>query len=146
MSEQTSDPLIEEVLAFMGVTRGSTQEVAYRHWRKFLELAKLRSGEDWEKVRNLMRSYVNVNKRYIDDYLECSQAWGTVIVHEGKIVYIGLPQGVVMPKGKPFPYGPPSEPAPASLLCVRESERDGERDGESEREQKKERERERERE
>ena len=142
MDEQTSDPLIDEVLAFMGVTRGTTQDIAYRHWRKFLELAKLRSGEDWEKVRNLMRSYVNVNKRYIDDYLESCQAWGTVKLNDGKIIYIGLPKGVVVPKGKPFLYSPPPERDPSSGSLVRESERDGERDGESESERKKEREKE----
>jgi hypothetical protein len=109
MSEQASDPNIELVLAYMGVTQGIGKRISYEHWYRFLLLTKRYSGQDWEKVRNLMRSYVNVDKRYLDDYLESCQEWGTVLVKNNKIVYVGLPKGVTMPKGKPFPYGPPPE-------------------------------------
>ena len=57
-----------------------------------------------------MRSFVNVDKRYLDDYLESCQEWGTVALRDGKIVYIGLPRGKAVQKGKPFrAYGPPPE-------------------------------------
>ncbi len=109
MSEQTSDSMIEQVLLYMGVEKGVGKRIAYEHWYRFLTLAKRYSGREWEKVKNLMRSYVNVDKRYLDDYLESCQAWGTVILNDGKIIYVGLPKGILIPKGRPPPYEPPPE-------------------------------------
>lgn len=119
MSE-TSDSMIEEVLAYMGVTKDSRADIAYEHWYKFLKLVKEHSGEDWEHVKNLARSYVNVTKRYIDEYLQSCRAWTTVTLKEGKVFFSGVPKGKIPPpKGRPFrEYGPPPEPLEREETCV----------------------------
>lgn len=112
MSEQSFEPDIEEVLAYMELASNKTgKKIAYQHWYDFIRMAKKYSGELWrERVRLLMRSAVNVDFRYIDDYKDTCVAYGTIRIKDDKIVYVGIPKGKTTPKGKPFPdYPEPPE-------------------------------------
>jgi len=108
----TSGADVEDVLSYMGLTPEKTgKKIAYQHWFDFLTMTKEHSGESWkEKVRLLMRSRVNVDFRYIDDYKDTCVAYGVIKIRNDRIFYLGLPKGVVVQKGKPFrEYGPPVE-------------------------------------
>lgn len=112
MSKQPSDLNIEQVLAYMELTpEKSGKRIAYQHWFDFLRMAKKHSGEAWkERVRLLMRSAVNVDFRYIDDYKDTCVAYGVIKIVDDAIIYLGLPKGVTATKGRPFTaYPPPPE-------------------------------------
>jgi len=84
---------IEKILAHIGVVRETTsKKIAYEHWYKFIELGIRMNGKEWQIVRSLMRSYVNVDFRYIDDYLKCLIAWGIFSVNNGLLNFHGIPK------------------------------------------------------
>ena len=94
--EMTSEnPEIEEILALIGVVRETTsKKIAYEHWYKFVELGTKMNGKEWQTTRNMMRSYVNVDFRYLDDYLKCLMAWGIFSVNNGILTFHGVPKNL----------------------------------------------------
>jgi len=114
MNNEDSEPTIEDILKTMGVRRDKAgKKIAYQHWKDFITMVKEHSGEDWKHVRLLMRSVVNVDFRYIDDYSDTCAEYGFVEIKNDKIYFIPRPKDVKISKtqkGKPFPpYGPPPE-------------------------------------
>lgn len=85
------DSEIEQILAYMGIYPDEVgKKVAFRHWYTFIEFAKKMNGQDWRRVRNLMRSYVNVDFRYIDDYKDCAVEWKVLSVNNGILHFHGI--------------------------------------------------------
>lgn len=101
---------IEDALKVMGVDHGTGKEIAYQHWFRLLSLVKEKEGTDEDDFVAFARSYVNVDERYIRQYLKSCKAWGTIRVRAGKVYYVGVPEGKAARKGKPFTeYPPPPE-------------------------------------
>ena len=90
----TTDPSIEAVLKFMGIEkRNFTKDVAYRHWEKFIEFVKHNSGKSWHNfIRPRLRSYVSIDYRYLDDFLESCLSWGIMKLVNGNLTFIGIPE------------------------------------------------------
>jgi len=93
--EPSKNPEVEEILSHIGVSRETTsKKIAYEHWYRFVELALKMNGKNWQTVRSMMRSYVNVDFRYIDDYLKCLTAWGIFSVNNSILNFHGIPKEV----------------------------------------------------
>jgi hypothetical protein len=94
-SEKKVDTTIEAVLKYMGIEKPNfTKSVAYRHWERFVQFIKENSGKSWnEFVRPRLRSYLGIDFRYIESYLESCLAWGVMKLENGNVVFVGLPKG-----------------------------------------------------
>ena len=81
----------------MGIEKQNfTKNVAYRHWERFVQFIMGNSGKSWsEFVRPRLRSYLGIDFRYIDSYLESCLAWGVVKLENGNVVFVGVPKGDV---------------------------------------------------
>jgi hypothetical protein len=93
---------IEQVLRYMGVRRGNNREIGYQHFHDFVHILKQHSGEDEERILNLARSYVGVDRRYLKQYLGACLEWGTATARDGKLQFVGVPKGEKVAKGKAF--------------------------------------------
>jgi hypothetical protein len=101
---------IEASLEYMGVRRGKGRDVGYTHWLDFFQIMKKHSGDSEHRIIGLARSYVGIDERYLKQFIHACLEWGTVRESNGHLFYVGLPKGVKVAKGKPFPpYGPPPE-------------------------------------
>ena len=89
------DPTIEAVLGYMGIEKENfTKDVAYRHWARFIQFIKDNSGKSWDNfLKPRLRSYIGIDYRYLDDFLESCLSWGTVELRNGNAVFIGIPEG-----------------------------------------------------
>jgi predicted nucleic acid-binding Zn ribbon protein len=84
---------IEKVLEFIGVTHDNARTDAYNHWKRFIEFGKQNSGKDWkEEIRPKLRSWIAVDFRYIDDYLNTCLVWNIFSLHNGMLVFEGIPK------------------------------------------------------
>ncbi len=92
--EKRIDPTIEAVLKYMGIEKENfTKDVAYRHWERFVRFIRDNSGKSWNDfLRPRLRSYVGIDYRYLDDYLESCLSWGIVKLVDGNVIFVGLPK------------------------------------------------------
>lgn len=91
-TKKPSSPTIEKVLAFIGVTRETVRKDAYDHWKRFVQLVNLRSGRSWHNdIRPKMRSWLGIDYRYIDAYLDACLSWGIMEIKNEKLFYKGIP-------------------------------------------------------
>ncbi|MCW4020276.1 MAG: hypothetical protein NWF14_03485 [Candidatus Bathyarchaeota archaeon] len=82
---------IEQILAYVGVTQDNTsKKIAYEHWYRVIEFGIRMKGKEWQEIRSMMRSYVNVDFRYIDDYMKCLKAWKVFSVNNGILHFNGI--------------------------------------------------------
>jgi hypothetical protein len=93
--EKKTDTTIEAVLKYIGIEKTNfTKSVAYRHWERFVQFIMENSGKSWnEFVRPRLRSYLGIDFRYIENYLESCLAWGVMKLENGNVVFVGLPKG-----------------------------------------------------
>ena len=83
---------IEEVLAYIGITKDNVRTDAYNHWKRYVEFVKENSGKNWkEEIRPKLRSWIGVDFRYIDDYHKTCNAWGIHREINGALIYLGIP-------------------------------------------------------
>jgi hypothetical protein len=94
-TSQKVDLTVETVLKYMGIEKPNfTKSVAYRHWERFVQFIMENSGKSWsEFVRPRLRSYLGIDFRYIESYLESCLAWGVMKLENGDVVFVGLPKG-----------------------------------------------------
>jgi hypothetical protein len=90
------DQTIEAVLEHMGIEKSIfTKVVAYRHWERFVQFIKDNSGKNWhDSIRPRLRSYIGIDYRYIDAFLESCLAWGVMELTNGNLFFTGLPKEV----------------------------------------------------
>ena len=88
----SEEPSIETILSYIGITHENVRVDAYNHWQRFIEFCRKYSGKDWRHdVRPKLRSWIGVDYRYIDDYLESCMSWGILDLNDGILVFRGLP-------------------------------------------------------
>lgn len=88
MSKET----VEEELAYIGITRENVRTDAFNHWKRYIEFVKLNSGKNWQDIiRPMLRSYIGIDFRYIDDYHKACNAWGITKSVNGNLFFIGIP-------------------------------------------------------
>ena len=89
------DPTVETVLKYMGIEKQNfTKSVAYHHWERFVRFIMENSGKNWNDfVKPRLRSFLGVDFRYIESYLESCLAWGVMKLENGNVVFVGLPKG-----------------------------------------------------
>jgi hypothetical protein len=84
---------IEQIMEYMGVTHDNARVDAYNHWQRFLEFCRDHNFEDWRhEIRPKLRSYIAVDYRYIDDYLESCIAWDMIELIDGALFFKGIPE------------------------------------------------------
>jgi hypothetical protein len=89
---------VETVLEYIGVTKDNLRADAYNHWYRFIEFCKRNSGKNWkEDIRAKLRSWIGVDFRYLDDYLESCLSWGIMELDDGNLIFKGIPNGAEMP-------------------------------------------------
>ena len=97
-SKSVQMPTVESVLAFIGVTRGNTRKDAYDHWKRFVELVKMRSGANWyNDLRLKLRSWLAIDYRYIGAYLDACLSWGVMEMRNGCLFFVGIPEDAEIP-------------------------------------------------
>jgi hypothetical protein len=85
---------IDNILKFIGVTHDNVRVDAYNHWYKFADFIAKNCGKSWKDyIRPRLRSYIGIDFRFIDDYLECFLAWEIVAIKNGNLFFIGVPDG-----------------------------------------------------
>jgi hypothetical protein len=94
-NSETTDSSIETVLKYMGIDKANfTKNVAYRHWELFIRFVRDNSGRSWDGfIRPRLRSFIGINYRYLEEFVECCLAWETVTLEDGNLVFIGVPNG-----------------------------------------------------
>jgi hypothetical protein len=81
---------VERILESIGVTHDNVRQDAYNHWQRFINFCKKNSGSDWRQdIRPKLRSWIGVDFRYIDDYLECCLSWGIMTLDDGILLFKG---------------------------------------------------------
>lgn len=91
-------PTVEMVLSYIGVTRGTTRKDACDHWKRFIELVRMRSGKSWySDLKPKLRSWLGIDYRYIDAYLDSCLSWGVMEMKNGNVFYIGIPENAEIP-------------------------------------------------
>jgi hypothetical protein len=90
---EVADTSIEKVLKHMGIDKANfTKNVAYRHWELFLKFVRDNSGCSWDEfIRPRLRSFIGINYRYLGEFLECCLAWETMILEDGNLFFVGVP-------------------------------------------------------
>jgi hypothetical protein len=89
---------IETVLEYIGVTHDNVRTDAYNHWYRFIEFCKRNSGKEWKNyIRPKLRSWIGVDFRYIDSYLECCLSWEIMELDDGILSFRGIPNDAEMP-------------------------------------------------
>jgi len=93
---EVNDSPIETVLKYMGIDKANfTKNVAYRHWELFIKFVRDSSGRSWDEfIRPRLRSFIGINYRYLGEFLECCLAWETVVLEDGNLLFIGVPNEV----------------------------------------------------
>ncbi len=87
------DSNVEKILESIGVTHDNVRQDAYNHWLRFIDFCKNKSGRNWRHdIRPKLRSWIGVDFRYIDDYLESCLSWGIMELDDGILVFKGLPE------------------------------------------------------
>lgn len=91
-----TDPTIEVVLKYIGIEKKNfTKDVAYRHWERFVEFARNNSGKSWGNfIKPRLRSYIGIDYRYIDDFLDSCLSWGVIELKDGNLFFLGVPKEV----------------------------------------------------
>lgn len=91
---------LDQVLEAMGADPSS--RTAHSHLRKFLFLARKRSGNvTWHELRSLLRISLGTQFRYLEEMKQGLLSWGVIEVNGNEIVtYIGMKRKGLM--GKPF--------------------------------------------
>ena len=89
------DETIEVVLKYIGIEKENfTKDVAYRHWARFIRFIMDNSGKSWDNfLKPRLRSYIGIDYRYLDDFLESCLSWGAVELRNGNVIFIGIPDG-----------------------------------------------------
>lgn len=89
---------IETNLAYIGITSENVRQDAYNHWHRFIDFCKRNSGKEWKhEIRPKLRSWIGVDFRYIDDYLECCLSWGIMELSDGVLLFKGIPDNSEVP-------------------------------------------------
>jgi len=92
VKQKEQRPSIETILSHIGITHDNVRVDAYNHWRRFIEFCRKYSGKTWkDDIRPKLRSWIGVDYRYIDDYLESCMSWGILELDDGILVFRGLP-------------------------------------------------------
>jgi len=61
-----------------------------------VQFIKENSGKSWSDfVRPRLRSYIGVDFRYLDGYLDSCVAWDIMKLENGNVVFVGLPKETV---------------------------------------------------
>jgi len=82
---------IDKILKFIGVTHDNVRHDAYNHWYKFADFITKNNGKSWKDyIRPRLRSYIGIDFRFIDDYLECFLAWKIIDIKNGNLFFIGI--------------------------------------------------------
>jgi len=89
-----TDPTIEVVLKYIGIEKKNfTKDVAYRHWERFIEFARDNSGKSWSNfIKPRLRSYIGIDHRYIEAFLDSCLAWGVIDLKDGNLFFLGVPK------------------------------------------------------
>ena len=91
--ENDSNSNFEKILESIGVTHDNVRQDAYNHWQRFIDFCRRNSGKDWRHfIRPKLRSWIGVDFRYIDDYLESCLSWGIMELDNGILFFKGLPE------------------------------------------------------
>ena len=105
MKKQNEKSNLETILAYIGITHDNVRVDAYNHWKRFIEFCKSNSGKDWRhNIRPKLRSWIGVDYRYIDDYLESCISWGILDLNDGILVFRGLPDAEEPDKESETPF------------------------------------------
>jgi hypothetical protein len=89
---------VETVLEYIGVTHDNLRADAYNHWYRFIEFCKRNSGKHWkENIRAKLRSWIGVDFRYLDGYLESYLSWGILDLDDGILIFKGIPDNEEIP-------------------------------------------------
>ena len=101
MSEETTERRklnVETILEYIGATKQNLRADAYNHWHRFIEYCKRNSGKSWkDEIRPRLRSWIGVDFRYIDDYLESCLSWGVLELCDGVLIFKGIPDSEEIP-------------------------------------------------
>jgi hypothetical protein len=89
---------VETILEYIGATRDNLRQDAYNHWHRFIDYCKRNSGKNWKNdIRPKLRSWIGVDFRYIDDYLESCLSWGILELDDGVLNFRGIPDEAEIP-------------------------------------------------
>jgi hypothetical protein len=89
---------VEKILEFIGITHDNVRQDAYNHWYRFIEFCKQNSGKEWKhSIRPKLRSWIGVDYRYIDDYLESCLSWRILELNDGVLIFRGIPNDAEIP-------------------------------------------------
>ena len=89
---------VETILEYIGVTHDNVRQDAYNHWQRFIDFCRKNSGKDWKHdIRSKLRSWIGVDFRYIDDYLECCLSWRIIELDDGILNFKGIPDEAEIP-------------------------------------------------
>jgi hypothetical protein len=89
---------IETVLEYIGVTHDNLRADAYNHWYRFIDFCKKNSGKNWKNdIRSKLRSWIGVDFRYLDGYLESCLSWEIMELDDGILSFRGIPNDAEMP-------------------------------------------------
>ena len=89
---------VETILAYIGITPENVRQDAYNHWYRFIDFCKRNFGKEWKHdIRPKLRSWIGVDFRYIDDYLESCLSWGIMELDDGILNFKGIPDEAEIP-------------------------------------------------
>jgi hypothetical protein len=89
---------VETILAYIGITTENVRPDAYNHWYRLIDFCKRNSGKEWKHdIRPKLRSWIGVDFRYIDDYLECCLSWRIMELDDGTLNFRGIPDEAEIP-------------------------------------------------
>ena len=94
MKKESIDPSVEAVLEYIGIVKTNfTKNVAYRHWEHFIEFVRKNSGKSWGNfIKPRLRSYIGIDYRYLEAFLESCLSWGVIELKDGNLYFLGLPK------------------------------------------------------
>jgi len=96
--EPKTDQTIEQVLRYIGIEKDNfAKNIAYYHWTRFIEFTRNNSGKNWKTfIKPRLRSYVGIDHRYLEDYLDSCLSWGIMKLVDGNLFFIGVPDKVTL--------------------------------------------------
>ena len=84
---------VEFILDYIGITHENVRVDAYNHWFRFVSFCKKYSGKNWKSdIRPKLRSWIGVDFRYIDDYLETCLSWNIIRINNNILFFKGILQ------------------------------------------------------
>jgi len=82
--------LVNEIIIYINLD-SDNKKIGLRQWQRAVSFLIQNIGQPYNRTHTLMRSYVGINYRYIDEYIEVLKEWGVLTVRNGMIESLAIP-------------------------------------------------------